>query len=105
MRGGTVRINWHDTQPVLTLDVHPTTRLLATGGANHDIKLWVVTSDESQKKLPAVSYQNSLSYHSSAVNVLRFSLSGEKFLLGLPDRIQNLVNNIVIENEVSSQNA
>ncbi|XP_008798986.1 chromatin assembly factor 1 subunit FAS2 homolog isoform X1 [Phoenix dactylifera] len=82
MRGGTVQINWHDTQPVLTLDFHTPTRLLATGGADHDIKLWVITSDEGQKKLPIVSYQNSLSYHSSAVNVLRFSPSGEHLASG-----------------------
>lgn len=40
-------------------------------------KLWLINSSETQKKLPAASYQNSLSYHSSAVNVLRFSPSGK----------------------------
>lgn len=39
MRGGTVQINWHDTKPVLTLDFHPKSGLLATGGADFDIKV------------------------------------------------------------------
>lgn len=39
MRGGTVQINWHDTKPVLTLDFHPSSGLLATGGADFDIKV------------------------------------------------------------------
>ncbi|BBH05484.1 hypothetical protein Prudu_016883 [Prunus dulcis] len=81
MKGGTVQINWHDTKPVLTLDFHPTSGTLATGGADFDIKLWLINSSETQKKLPAASYQNSLSYHSSAVNVLRFSPSAKWELL------------------------
>ncbi|KAF7113373.1 hypothetical protein RHSIM_RhsimUnG0132800 [Rhododendron simsii] len=81
MRGGTVQINWHDTKPVLTLDFHPPTGILATGGADFDIKLWLVTSGEVQKKTPTASYQNSLAYHGSAVNALRFSPS-----VGLPQR-------------------
>ncbi|KAG4176053.1 hypothetical protein ERO13_A11G226902v2 [Gossypium hirsutum] len=75
MKGGTVQINWHDTKPVLTLDFHPISGLLATGGADFDIKLWVINSGEVQKKIPTASYQNSLSYHGSAVNALRFSPS------------------------------
>lgn len=39
MRGGTVQINWHEQQPVLTLDFHPVSRRLATGGSDHDIKV------------------------------------------------------------------
>ncbi|XP_072965273.1 chromatin assembly factor 1 subunit FAS2 homolog isoform X2 [Typha angustifolia] len=82
MKGGTVQINWHDTQPVLTLDFHPPTGILATGGSDHDIKLWAIFADESQKKLPTASYQKSLSYHSSAVNSLRFCPSGELLASG-----------------------
>ena len=41
MKGGTVQINWHDTKPVLTLDFHPISGLLATGGADSDIKVWI----------------------------------------------------------------
>ncbi|KAM5577745.1 chromatin assembly factor 1 subunit FAS2 [Rosa sericea] len=79
MKGGTVQINWHDTKPVLTLDFHPHSGILATGGADYDIKLWLINSGE---KLPSVSYHNSLSYHSSAINVLRFSPSGEQIASG-----------------------
>ncbi|KDO58334.1 hypothetical protein CISIN_1g0100512mg, partial [Citrus sinensis] len=73
MKGGTLQINWHDTKPVLTLDFHPISGLLATGGADYDIKIWLINSGEKQKKIPTASYQNSLSYHGSAINILRFS--------------------------------
>ncbi|KAK2980375.1 hypothetical protein RJ640_014548 [Escallonia rubra] len=76
MRGGTVQINWHDTKPVLTLDFHPTSGSLATGGADFDIKLWLLSSGDAEKNVPSASYQNSLSYHGSAVNALRFSPCG-----------------------------
>nr|UUJ75367.1 WD40 transcription factor [Juglans regia] len=82
MKGGTVQINWHDTKPVLTADFHPLSGILATGGADYDIKLWLINSGAAQTKGPAASYQNSLSYHSSAVNVLRFSPSGEQLASG-----------------------
>lgn len=39
MRGGTVQINWHETKPILTLDFHPLSGTLATGGADYDIKV------------------------------------------------------------------
>ncbi|KAJ4715286.1 Chromatin assembly factor 1 subunit FAS2 [Melia azedarach] len=82
MKGGTVQINWHDTKPVLTLDFHPVSGLLATGGADYDIKLWLISSSEEQKKIPTASYQSSLAYHGSAVNILRFSPSGEQLASG-----------------------
>jgi chromatin assembly factor 1 subunit B len=43
MKGGTVQINWHDTKPVLTLDFHPFSGLLATGGADYDIKVHYIS--------------------------------------------------------------
>ncbi|KAJ6677840.1 CHROMATIN ASSEMBLY FACTOR 1 SUBUNIT B [Salix viminalis] len=82
MKGGTVQINWHDTKPVLTLDFHPISGLLATGGADYDIKLWLINSGQEQKKIATATYQNSLSYHGSAINVLRFSPSGELLASG-----------------------
>lgn len=82
MRGGTVQINWHDTKPVLTLDFHPSSGLLATAGADFDIKLWVVNSGDGQQGGPTASYQNSLAYHSSAVNVIRFSPQGDLLASG-----------------------
>ncbi|XP_073155609.1 chromatin assembly factor 1 subunit FAS2 [Henckelia pumila] len=82
MKGGTVQINWHDTKPVLTCDFHPQSGILATGGADYDIKLWAAMSGKDQKRAPEVTYQSSLSHHSSAVNVLRFSPSGEHLASG-----------------------
>ncbi|KAJ4951108.1 hypothetical protein NE237_027940 [Protea cynaroides] len=82
MKGGTVQINWHDTKPVLTLDFHPQSGILATGGADNDIKLWLVNSGEAQKKVPTASYQSCLSYHGSSVNILRFSPPGEHLASG-----------------------
>lgn len=72
MKGGTVQRNWHDTKPVLTLDFRPFSGLLATGGADFDIRLWLINSGE-QKKIPTASYQDSLSYHGSAL-ILSVSL-------------------------------
>ncbi|GAU35090.1 hypothetical protein TSUD_70130 [Trifolium subterraneum] len=82
MKGGTVQINWHESKPVLTLDFHPLSATLATAGADYDIKLWSIKPSGAQKKLPEVTYVNSLSYHSSAVNVIRFSSSGELLASG-----------------------
>lgn len=82
MKGGTVQINWHETKPVLTLDFHPKSGLLATGGADFDIKLWLINPCEPQKKAPTTSYQTSLAYHGSAVNIIRFSPSGEQLASG-----------------------
>ncbi|CAI9112899.1 OLC1v1013405C2 [Oldenlandia corymbosa var. corymbosa] len=82
MKGGTVQINWHDTKPVLTLDFHPLSGILATGGSDFDIKLWTINSGEEQVKGPGATYKTSLCYHTSAVNVLRFSPSGEQLASG-----------------------
>ncbi|PNX79924.1 chromatin assembly factor 1 subunit FAS2-like protein [Trifolium pratense] len=82
MKGGTVQINWHESKPVLTLDFHPLSATLATAGADFDIKLWSIKPSGAHKKLPEVTYVNSLSYHSSAVNVIRFSSSGELLASG-----------------------
>ncbi|XP_062096703.1 chromatin assembly factor 1 subunit FAS2 [Humulus lupulus] len=82
MKGGTVQINWHDLKPVLTLDFHPISGALATGGADFEIKIWLINSADAEKKVPTASYQCSLSHHSAAVNVLRFSPSGEQIASG-----------------------
>jgi hypothetical protein len=42
MKGGTVQIAWHGSQPVLSLDFHSPSGLLATAGADHDIKVFSV---------------------------------------------------------------
>ncbi|KAL5982647.1 3-oxoacyl-[acyl-carrier-protein] synthase [Asimina triloba] len=85
MRGGTVQIRWHDTKPVLTLDFHAPTGLLATGAGSSTSQLWQISLSAAEKKSPTATYQNSLSYHGSAVNVLRFSPSGENKLFHRKD--------------------
>lgn len=45
--------------------------------------MWVINSEENEKKVPSVSYQASLSYHGGAVNALRFSPSGKAVHLAL----------------------
>ncbi|KAE9601323.1 hypothetical protein Lal_00024055 [Lupinus albus] len=83
MKCGTVQISWHEGKPILTLDFHPPSSTLATAGADFDIKFWSIKSAAgTQKKLPQVSYLSNLSYHSSAVNVVRFSSSGELLASG-----------------------
>jgi len=40
MKAKTLQIVWHGKEPVFTLDFHPTnSSLLATGGADKDIKV------------------------------------------------------------------
>lgn len=40
MRAKTIQIVWHTKEPVFAVDFHPThTNLLATGGADKDIKV------------------------------------------------------------------
>eukprot|EP00850_Spirogloea_muscicola_P000578 SM000002S05658 [mRNA] locus=s2:1447387:1458351:+ [translate_table: standard] len=78
MRARTVQILWHDKDPVLSLDFHAS-GLLATAGADKDIKLWELGVDK--EGLPTASYLSSLSHHSYAVNVIRFSPAGGEILL------------------------
>jgi hypothetical protein len=39
MKGATVQIAWHSSEPVLSLDFHSQSGLLATAGADHDLKV------------------------------------------------------------------
>ncbi|KAJ0970470.1 hypothetical protein J5N97_023347 [Dioscorea zingiberensis] len=50
MKGGTVQINWHDTQPVLSMDFYPHSGILATEGNDHDIKVFDPRSH--QQRIP-----------------------------------------------------
>lgn len=117
MKGGTLQVIWHDSLPVLSLDFHIDTKLLATAGADHDIKvktsrdfraayslpdvvqfsadilamrhlffsdllrivplqLWAVAQKDDEKGSPFVVFKANLSFHTTAVNVIRFSPSG-----------------------------
>eukprot|EP00850_Spirogloea_muscicola_P023628 SM000373S13610 [mRNA] locus=s373:7134:18111:+ [translate_table: standard] len=87
MRARTVQILWHDKDPVLSLDFHAS-GLLATAGADKDIKLWELGVDK--EGLPTASYLSSLSHHSYAVNVIRFSPAGGEILLWKSITISNV---------------
>lgn len=39
MKGGTVQILWHGSDPILSVDFHEPTGFLATAGADRDIKV------------------------------------------------------------------
>ena len=59
-----MQINWHDTKPVLTLDFHPISGVLATGGADFDIKVSLSLArslSHSLTRLLSVSLSLSLS--------------------------------------------
>lgn len=80
MKGATVQIAWHCSEPVLSLDFHSQSGLLATAGADHDIKLWSVCTKENG--VPTVAFEADLCYHSKAVNILRFAPSGHLLASG-----------------------
>ncbi|KAJ7553797.1 hypothetical protein O6H91_06G113500 [Diphasiastrum complanatum] len=82
MKGGTVQIAWHGSEPVLSLDFHPPSGLLATAGADHDIKMWSLHQAAGENATPSAKFEANLSYHSAAVNAVRFSPSGEELASG-----------------------
>lgn len=69
MKAKTVEISWHSKEPVL--GVHFSKQRLATAGADNDVKIW------STKNINNLEFLASLSYHSKAVNAVRFSPDGE----------------------------
>ncbi|KAG0596954.1 hypothetical protein M758_UG298400 [Ceratodon purpureus] len=80
MKGATVQIAWHSSEPVLSLDFHIPSGLLATAGADHDLKLWSVHKKENG--VPSVTFEADLCYHSKAVNIVRFAPSGKLLASG-----------------------
>ncbi|KAF9011749.1 WD40-repeat-containing domain protein [Cyathus striatus] len=107
MRFRTLEIRWHDSKPISTCDfqpipfkkARPTTGKeqsyasqayrLATGGEDNHVRLWMVHPNIIPSTLlaeeaapngprqPRVEYLATLSRHSAAVNVVRFSPNGE----------------------------
>ncbi|KAK9843501.1 hypothetical protein WJX81_006208 [Elliptochloris bilobata] len=73
MKAKTLQIVWHGKEPVYSLDFHPS-GILATGGADKDIKLWQVHQLEDGS--PAATHMSSLSGHAKTVNCVRFSPNG-----------------------------
>ncbi|KAG5644490.1 hypothetical protein DXG03_008317 [Asterophora parasitica] len=107
MRFRTLEIRWHDSKPISTCDFQPISfkkarpaagdekvfashsYRLATGGEDNHVRIWMVhpnirpsTLVESEDatngpRPPRVEYLATLSRHSGAVNVVRFSPNGE----------------------------
>ncbi|KIK96890.1 hypothetical protein PAXRUDRAFT_825486 [Paxillus rubicundulus Ve08.2h10] len=104
MRYRTLEIRWHDSKPISTSDFQPVpfkkarpsqeksyasqTYRLATGGEDNHVRLWMVhpnilphslaeTAEVPVSRPPRVEYLATLSRHSAAVNVVRFSPNGE----------------------------
>lgn len=79
MRAKTLQIVWHGKEPVFSVDFHPT-GLLATAGADKDIKLWQVQVDASGD--PEAQPVGSISGHTKTVNCVRFSPTGDLLASG-----------------------
>ncbi|OCH91181.1 WD40 repeat-like protein [Obba rivulosa] len=105
MRVRTLEIRWHDSKPISTCDFQPApfkkarpaqekgfaaqSYRFATGGEDNHVRLWMVhpnilpqsvvenASDTPAPRPPRVEYLATLSRHSAAVNVVRFSPNGE----------------------------
>ncbi|KAL7284777.1 hypothetical protein ACG7TL_002084 [Trametes sanguinea] len=105
MRVRTLEIRWHDSKPISTCDFQPSpfkkarpsqekqwaaqSYRLATGGEDNHVRLWMVhpnilpqslvegASEPPAPRPPRVEYLATLSRHSAAVNVVRFSPNGD----------------------------
>ncbi|KAI0649790.1 WD40 repeat-like protein [Trametes meyenii] len=105
MRVRTLEIRWHDSKPISTCDFQPIpfkkarpsqdkhfaaqTYRLVTGGEDNHVRLWMVhpnilpqslvdgASEPPAPRPPRVEYLATLSRHSAAVNVVRFSPNGD----------------------------
>lgn len=79
MKAKPLQIFWHQRDPILSLDFH-CKGLLATGGADKDIKVWEVGIDD--EGMPTAKYKFNLSHHNYAVNTVRFSPAGDMLASG-----------------------
>ncbi|KAJ7092865.1 WD40-repeat-containing domain protein [Mycena belliarum] len=98
MRFRTLEIRWHDSKPISSCEFQPMpfkkarpaslaaqAYRLATAGEDNHVRVWMVHPNISQDSDPAqppprparVEYLATLSRHSAAVNVVRWSPSGE----------------------------
>ncbi|XP_040279046.1 chromatin assembly factor 1 subunit B [Bufo bufo] len=84
----TCEISWHNREPVYSVDFqhgnHKYNRL-ASAGVDTAVRLWKVEKNEEGKAV--VEFLASLSRHTKAVNVVRFSTNGEILASGGDDAV------------------
>jgi chromatin assembly factor 1 subunit B len=111
MKSKTIQVVWHGKEPVYSLDFHPN-GLLATAGADREIKTWRVSNDATG--YPQVEHVDTLAGHSKTVNCVRFSPDGQKIVSAAdggelmlwvatsPDEKAGPQGNLVTEEEASA---
>ena len=78
----TLEILWHNKEPVLSIDFHPSMQKMATCGGDKTVKLWKL---DSNKKDEPVEFLSSLFRHTMPVNIVRFSPCGKYLASGGDD--------------------
>jgi WD40 repeat protein len=87
MRAKLFQVSWHakeggKNEPILSLDVHPTLPLLATAGADEQLRFWAIRESEGggaggEGGSLDVAFRFTMSGHNRWVNAVRFSPNGE----------------------------
>ena len=63
------QIAWHAREPIQSVDVSPTTSLIATAGNDNEVRLWRLPRKGDSM---LINFVQSLVHHSKTVNVVRF---------------------------------
>eukprot|EP01132_Coremiostelium_polycephalum_P008010 gene8010-9855_t len=83
MKCETLMILWHNTDPIYSIDFDPKNSKFCTTGSDNEVKIWGYTKNTEGHL--SVEYLSSLSKHSKAVNVARFSPGGNLLASGSDD--------------------